>query len=101
MAKRKSPLRQPYRSRDRRQLTLPVFMPLQGPPQGPRTIATPWGTPPPVRAAKPPADIHVRAREGALAGDRPQARRRGRLTVPARTGRPRAMGRGLKLRLRR
>ena len=53
MAKRKSSLRQPYYSRDRRQLTPPVFLPLQSPPSGPRTVETSWGTPPPVRRKGP------------------------------------------------
>jgi hypothetical protein len=51
MARRKSSAQQ-YRSRDPRQLVLPVPLPLQGPPQGPRTLATPWGTPAPVRSPR-------------------------------------------------
>jgi hypothetical protein len=52
MARRKSS-NQAYYSRDRRQLGLPLLLPLQGPPSGPRTLATPWGTPAPVRPAAP------------------------------------------------
>jgi hypothetical protein len=41
-----------YHSRDPRQLSLPVALPGQKPPTGPRTVDTPFGTPPLGTSAK-------------------------------------------------
>jgi hypothetical protein len=48
----RKPSAQHYLSRDRRQLGLPISLPLQRPPQMPRTTTSPWGTPPPTRPSR-------------------------------------------------